>query len=97
MSALVRTASLETRSLADERARTLAQWVAANAIAEARLASPLPSSGQRRGEVDMGGRHWRWAMHISMATADGIRRLEVVVRPAQAPQAVLMLEACAVP
>lgn len=83
MAALVRTASQEARSLADERERTLAQWVAANAIAETRLSTPLPSSGQRSGEVEMGGRRWRWDLTISLATDDGIRRLDVAVRPAQ--------------
>lgn len=97
MAALVRTASQETRSLADERERTLAQWVAANAIAETRLATPLPSSGERSGEVEMGGRRWRWDLRISMATDDGIRRLDVVVRPAQDSQPLLVLSGFAAP
>ncbi|MDZ4116704.1 MAG: type II secretion system minor pseudopilin GspI [Xanthomonadaceae bacterium] len=97
MAALVRTASQETRSLADERERTLAQWVAANAIAETRLATPLPSSGQRSGEVEMGGRRWRWDLRISMATDEGIRRLEVAVRPVQDQQPLLTLTGFATP
>lgn len=97
MAALVRTASQETRSLADERERTLAQWVAANAIAETRLATPLPSSGERSGEVEMGGRRWRWDLRISMATDDGIRRLDVVVRPAQSSEPLLTLSGFAAP
>lgn len=80
MGALVLTASREAQSLGDERARTLAQWVAANAIAEARLSGPLPTSGRRSGEVSMGGQHWRWQLDIAMATDEGIRRLDVSVR-----------------
>lgn len=80
MGALVLTASREAQSLGDERARTLAQWVAANAIAEARLSGPLPTSGRRSGEVNMGGQHWRWQLDIAMATDEGIRRLDVSVR-----------------
>lgn len=97
MAALVRTASQETRSLADERERTLAQWVAANAIAESRLATPLPTNGQRSGEVEMGGRRWHWDMSISMATDEGIRRLEVAVRPVQDQQPLLTLTGFATP
>lgn len=91
LGALVRTASLEARSLSDERNRTLAQWVAVNALAEARLSGPLPTSGRRSGEVSMGGQRWRWQLDIAMATDEGIRRLDVGVRAADAELPLLQL------
>lgn len=91
MGALVGTAAREARSLADERERTLAQWVAANALAEARLSAPLPTSGRRSGEVEMGGQRWRWQLDIVLATDEGIRRLDVGVRRGDDPQTLLSL------
>ncbi|MDX2298132.1 MAG: type II secretion system minor pseudopilin GspI [Xanthomonadaceae bacterium] len=91
MGALVGTAAREARSLADERERTLAQWVAANVLAEARLSAPLPTSGRRSGEVEMGGQRWRWQLEIVLATDEGIRRLDVGVRRGDDPQTLLSL------
>ena len=77
--ALVRTASLEARALAQVRDSTLAQWVAANAIAEVRLAEAAPALGERVGNAEMGGQRWQWRMQV-LATDDArIRRLDVEV------------------
>lgn len=90
MTALVGAASREARGLADARERTLAQWVAANALTQARLDRALPAFGLRQGEETLGGRRWRWQLAIS-ATETGIRRLEVSVAAAEQPQPVLVL------
>jgi hypothetical protein len=45
----------------------------------------------------MGGRRWHWDMSISMATDEGIRRLEVAVRPVQDSQPLLTLTGFATP
>lgn len=97
LAALVRAAGIEADSLADERERTLAQWVAANAIAETRLAPGLPTAGRRSGEVEMGGRRWRWQMQIRLANAEGIRRLDVTVLDARDARQVYVLTGFAVP
>ncbi len=78
MAALVRTAGQEARALAQAREHSLAQWLAADLIAEARLEPALPASGLRQGRTRLDGRDWRWTMTIGTTEA-GIRRLDVVV------------------
>lgn len=80
LTALVRLSSLEARASAQLRDSTLAQWVAANALAEVRLREPEPAVGRREGEARMGGRLWRWQMTVSATDEATIRRLEVEVR-----------------
>lgn len=77
--ALVRTTALEARALAHVRDATLAQWVAANAIAEARLAEGVPASGRRTGSSVMGERRWRWRMESTTTQEPSIQRLDVAV------------------
>ncbi len=90
MTALVRTAGLEAQSLAQAREHALAQWVAADVIAEARLESTLPASALRQGHSEMGDRRFRWT--LSIATTDaGIRRLDVAVFAEPAQQPILIL------
>ncbi|MBB5015894.1 type II secretion system minor pseudopilin GspI [Rehaibacterium terrae] len=91
MLALVRTASMEAAALIQSREHTHAQWVASNAIAEARLARDLPAQGLREGEETLGGRRWHWQMSIAPTPTPGIRRLDVAVRPDGAREPVLVL------
>ena len=77
--ALIRTASLEARALAQLQEATLAQWVAANAIAELRIREPDAGPGRRQGRVELGGRRWRWQMQIQPSAEPRILRLDVDV------------------
>jgi general secretion pathway protein I len=77
--ALVRTAALEARALAQLKESTLAQWVAANAIAELRLRVPQPQPGERQGQVELGDRRWRWQMQVMATEEARILRLDVAV------------------
>lgn len=79
LAALVRTAGIEARNLAILQDATLAQWVAANVIAEARLQQSLPAVGRSEGRADMGGRPWRWLMQVHATDLPEVRRLEVRV------------------
>ena len=79
--ALVRLAGLDARASAQLRDGTLAQWVAANVIAETRLRTLLPAIGRSNGETTMGGQRWRWILDVDATEEPGIRRLEVEVRP----------------
>lgn len=83
LTALVRLSGLEARSSAHLRDSTLAQWVAANAIAEARLRDGFPAVGRRDGEETMGGRRWRWVLTVAGTDEPSIRRLEVQVFDAE--------------
>ena len=79
MAALVRLSGLEARAAAQLRDATMAQWVAANALAETRLRTPFPSVGRSEGEAELGGRRWRWRLDTSATEEASIRRLDVIV------------------
>ncbi|MGQ0800532.1 MAG: type II secretion system minor pseudopilin GspI [Pseudomarimonas sp.] len=77
--ALVRTTALEARALVQVREATLAQWVASNVLAEARLNEGVPASGRRDGSSEMGGRRWRWLLESTQTQEPSIKRLDVSV------------------
>jgi len=72
------------------REKTLAHWVAMNRLTEARLQRAAPKIDKTSAEVDMAGRRWRWTMEVTQTPVDGIRRIDVSVRPAEAGETVRM-------
>ncbi len=89
--ALTRTAALEVRDFDMLRERTLAGWVAANVLAEARVSGALPPAGTSDGRVELGGRAWHWRREVS-ATADAdIRRIDIRVYAGEATDPVASL------
>jgi general secretion pathway protein I len=91
--AVVRTASLEARALAQVQEATLGQWVASNAIAELRLRGGAPALGESVGSAEMGGRRWRWRMQVIATDDNRIRRIDVDVmrEDAESPDPVAVL------
>lgn len=89
--ALVRTAGVQVGAFDALRERTLAGWVAANVLAETRLASALPPTGRGDGHAQLGGRDWRWTREVKATPQAGLRRIEVQVflDRAQQPSATL--------
>ena len=85
LTALVRLAGLEARASAHLRERTLAQWVASNALAETRLREPFPAIGRREGETALGSRRWRWQIDVQGTDEASIRRMEARVFDADTP------------
>lgn len=79
LTALVRLAGLEARASSHLRDATLAQWVAANALAETRLRTRFPGIGRSDGEATLGGQRWRWQMDVNATDEATIRRLDVQV------------------
>ncbi len=69
------------------RDKTFAQWIAANRIAELRLARAQPRDGTDDGELEYAGRRWAWRQEIADAEIPGLRRIDVSVRPAEAAPA----------
>jgi general secretion pathway protein I len=67
------------------RERTFAAWIASNRIAETRLSGTLPSVDRTAGEVEFGGQRWEWEQTVTQTDVPGIRRLDVRVRLADAP------------
>ncbi len=82
--AMVRLAGLDARAQAQLRDGTLAQWVAANVVAETRLRTPFPALGRSSGEARMGGQRWRWTLDVEPTQEARVRRLDVAVIAAQA-------------
>jgi general secretion pathway protein I len=78
MLALVRVAAQEADSLRHLRERSHAEWIASNAIAEARIGGAI-QPGRREGEVDFGGRRYRWLIDVQDTPVAGIRRLDAAV------------------
>jgi len=63
---------------AEAEARTMALWVADNAIAELRLEGNV-SAGRRAGTSQMGDRDWDWDALIQPAPGDQMLRVDVLV------------------
>lgn len=82
--ALIRLVTLHAQASAQMRDGTLAQWVAANVIAETRLRSPFPPTGRSNGEVTMGQQRWRWELIVAGTDEPSIRRLDVTVNAVDA-------------
>lgn len=79
MVALVRSVGQEAGALGQQREATLAQWVAANQLAEVRLRRQLPDSGHAQGRARMGDRDWRWQLDARATDVPGMLQLEVRV------------------
>ncbi|HOV56933.1 MAG TPA: type II secretion system minor pseudopilin GspI [Rhodanobacteraceae bacterium] len=79
LTALVRAAGVSGSDFAGMRERTLASWIAANVVAETRLAQRSPAPGRREGRVQYAGRDWRWELDVQDTPEAGIRRLDVRV------------------
>ena len=77
--ALVRTAGTAARALDREREVTLATYVAANVLAEQRVAGGVPPIGRREGRQRLGAREWRWQSVVQATDEPAIRRIDVRV------------------
>ena len=87
MAALIKGGADNASNAAYLRDRTLAHWVGMNVVAEYQLQSDWPETGSRRGEEEMGGRRWYWRAEVSETFDDSVRRLDVLVRADDAPDA----------
>lgn len=70
------------------REKTIAHWVAMNRLTEVRLQHAAPKVDKTSDEVEMAGRRWRWTMEVTQTPVEGIRRIDVSVRPAEAAETV---------
>jgi general secretion pathway protein I len=67
------------------REKTLAHWIGLNVITERRLSPSPPDVSETSDEVDFAGRRWRWTMRVTQTEVESLRRMDVSVRPADAP------------
>jgi general secretion pathway protein I len=67
------------------REKTLAHWVAMNVVTERRLQTSPPDVAETSGEVDFANERWRWTMRVTQTEVRSLRRMDVSVRLASAP------------
>jgi general secretion pathway protein I len=67
------------------RDRTMAHWVAMNQLTEVRLQQNAPKIDKSSDEVELGGRRWRWTMTVTQTPVETMRRIDISVRPEEAP------------
>jgi general secretion pathway protein I len=77
--ALTRAASVQVQGFDSLRERTLAGWVAANALTETRLASAFPATGHSDGRMQLAARDWRWTRDVQATADEQIRRIDISV------------------
>lgn len=68
------------------RDKTLAHWIAMNLITERRLLANAPEVSKSSDEVEFAGQRWRWTMVVTQTQVDSLRRMDVSVRRAEAPE-----------
>ncbi len=69
------------------REKTLAHWIGMNVITERRLAQAPPEVTESNGDVEFAGERWRWNMKVTQTAVETLRRMDVSVRLASAPEA----------
>ncbi len=67
------------------REKTLAHWIALNVITEKRLQQEPPAVAESSADVEFAGQRWRWSMQVTQTQVASLRRMDVSVRPADAP------------
>ncbi len=87
VAALLSALNSAANSTAWLRDKAFAQWIAANRIAETRLATNAPSTGKSEGEIEYAGQRWQWRQDITATQFPSLRRIDVRVRPMSAAPA----------
>jgi general secretion pathway protein I len=67
------------------REKTLAHWIGMNVITERRLQPAAPDVGETSDQVEFASQRWRWTMKVTQTQVASMRRMDVSVRPASAP------------
>jgi general secretion pathway protein I len=85
MLAVIQTVSQTANNSSYIREKTIAHWIAMNQLTQVRLLPNPPPVDKSSDEVKMAGRDWRWTMEVKQTPIESIRRIEVNVRPSEAP------------
>ncbi|HEY0684875.1 MAG TPA: type II secretion system minor pseudopilin GspI [Steroidobacter sp.] len=86
MLAVIQTVSQTANNSSYMREKTIAHWIAMNQLTQVRLQPSAPAIDKSSDEVEMAGRDWRWTMVVTQTPVESIRRIEVRVRPSEAPE-----------
>jgi len=81
MMAVITAVTQSANNSAYLRDKSIAHWVAMNRVTEMRLAPQSPSTGESSGEVEMGGKRWRWSAQVTQTQLTTMRRIDVGVSP----------------
>jgi general secretion pathway protein I len=68
------------------RDKTLAHWVALNVITERRLQATPPPVAETADDVEFAGQRWHWTLRVTQTQVQSLRRMDVSVRPSEAPE-----------
>ena len=68
------------------REKTLAHWIAMNLLTERRLQTAPPEIGSSSDELQYAGQRWRWTVRVSETAVETMRRFDVSVGLADAPE-----------
>jgi general secretion pathway protein I len=68
------------------REKTLAHWIGMNVITERRLQGSPPDVAESTGRVEYAGQQWQWGMKVTQTQVASLRRMDVAVRRADAPE-----------
>ncbi|MEO7916229.1 MAG: type II secretion system minor pseudopilin GspI [Dokdonella sp.] len=79
MLALTKLAAVQIQTTDALRERTLAGWIAANAITETKLSNPYPPTGISDARGRFANRGWRWRIDVQATPDERIRRIDVSV------------------
>jgi general secretion pathway protein I len=88
MLGVIEAVTQQARNGAYLREKTLAHWVAMNVVTEQRLQAAPPPVAESSDEVEFAGRRWHWTMSVSQTQVEGLRRMDVSVRPADSADGV---------
>lgn len=79
LSAVISSVGASANNVSALTDRTVAHWVAMNAIAKIQLDKNTPSLGMTQGDVVMANSDWKWQVNISKTADADVRRLDVTV------------------
>jgi general secretion pathway protein I len=68
------------------REKTLAHWIGMNVVTERRLQGSPPDVAESTGRVEFAGQQWQWGMKVTQTQVASLRRMDVAVRRADAPE-----------
>jgi general secretion pathway protein I len=67
------------------REKTLAHWIGMNVVTERRLQGSPPDVAESTGRLEFAGQQWQWGMKVTQTQVASLRRMDVAVRRADAP------------
>lgn len=80
LSAVIKTTGIVTKNTAQLNERTIAMWVAQNAMAEFELDLEGEADKEIKGTEEMAGVEWHWSKTIKDTQDPDIKRVEIQVR-----------------